>query len=221
MPAGLIVVLAGEAGGRAVPDATRHDADGEDAVRARRRGTAHRADTRWLADDFGSFALELCAGGPRSGHNAGVMARSYYAGDGFFPTIGHVHDANAVRRRRSRGHGREAVNPTRARPRTCLPDRGTLRISGLAPALAAAAVSVLALLAPTASAAPAPATTTPRPIIAGGYAGSGPWAARLYSGGQETCTATIIAPTRVLTAKPGARPVNWSSPSTAESRWTP
>ncbi|GAB1339658.1 trypsin-like serine protease [Streptomyces sp. E-15] len=76
-----------------------------------------------------------------------------------------------------------------------------MRISRLAPALAAAAVSVLALLAPTASAVPAPATTTPQPIIGGGYAGSGPWAARLYSGGQETCTATIIAPTWVLTAK--------------------
>lgn len=40
MPAGLIAVMAGEAGVRAVPDATRRDADGEYTVRAWRRGTA-------------------------------------------------------------------------------------------------------------------------------------------------------------------------------------
>ncbi|MGW4323071.1 S1 family peptidase [Streptomyces sp. NPDC004684] len=75
-----------------------------------------------------------------------------------------------------------------------------MRISRLVPALAAAAVSVLALLAPTASAAPA-LPRAPEPIIGGGYASNAPWAARLYSNGQETCTATIIAPTWVLTAK--------------------
>ncbi|ANH93223.1 trypsin [Streptomyces sp. SAT1] len=78
-----------------------------------------------------------------------------------------------------------------------------MRISRLAPALAAATVSVLALLAPTASAAPAapPTTRAPQPIIGGGYASSGPWAARLYANGQESCSATIIAPTWILTAK--------------------
>ncbi|WP_244967072.1 S1 family peptidase [Streptomyces cacaoi] len=38
-------------------------------------------------------------------------------------------------------------------------------------------------------------------IIGGGYADSGPWAARLFSGGRQTCTSTIISPTWVLTAK--------------------
>jgi secreted trypsin-like serine protease len=79
-----------------------------------------------------------------------------------------------------------------------------LRISRLVPALAAAAVSVLALLAPTATAAQAPtppATKAVQPIIGGGQATSGPWAARLFSNGRETCSATIIAPTWILTAK--------------------
>ncbi|MEW1672880.1 trypsin-like serine protease [Streptomyces noursei] len=77
-----------------------------------------------------------------------------------------------------------------------------MRISKLVPALAAAAVAVLALVAPTAGAAPVPpGTKGPQPIIGGQYANSGPWAARLYSNGQETCSATIIAPTWILTAK--------------------
>ncbi|GGZ13286.1 trypsin [Streptomyces nitrosporeus] len=82
-----------------------------------------------------------------------------------------------------------------------------MRITRLIPAVAAAAVSVLALLSPTASAAPqAPAPTAPvakavQPIIGGGYAQNAPWAARLFSNGRETCSATIIAPTWILTAK--------------------
>ncbi|MER6503056.1 trypsin-like serine protease [Streptomyces sp. NPDC001455] len=82
-----------------------------------------------------------------------------------------------------------------------------MRISRLVPAVSAAAVSVLALLSPTASAAEsvpaqaAPVTKAVQPIIGGGYAQNAPWAARLYSNGQETCSATIIAPTWILTAK--------------------
>ncbi|NJP50718.1 trypsin-like serine protease [Streptomyces sp. SBST2-5] len=79
-----------------------------------------------------------------------------------------------------------------------------MRISRLVPALLAAVVSVFALLVPTASAAEAPvppSTKGPQPIIGGGYASSGPWAARLFSNGTETCSATIIAPTWILTAK--------------------
>ncbi|MCK7622562.1 trypsin-like serine protease [Streptomyces sp. RS10V-4] len=77
-----------------------------------------------------------------------------------------------------------------------------MRIPKLVPALAAAAVAVLALAAPTATAAPAgPGAPGPRPIIGGQYADSGPWAARLYANGQETCSASLIAPTWVLTAK--------------------
>ncbi|GLF95475.1 S1 family peptidase [Streptomyces yaizuensis] len=97
-----------------------------------------------------------------------------------------------------------------------------MRITRLIPALATAALSVVAL-APTATAqAPAPsAESTPRaataattgsaataaagtkalPIIGGGFATNAPWAARLFSNGRQTCSASIIAPTWILTAK--------------------
>ncbi|MFF8409174.1 S1 family peptidase [Streptomyces omiyaensis] len=71
--------------------------------------------------------------------------------------------------------------------------------------VAAATLSVLALFAPAATAAertPVRADAAAvQPIIGGGYAQSGPWAARLFSNGRETCSATIIAPTWILTAK--------------------
>ncbi|MFE9044539.1 S1 family peptidase [Streptomyces sp. NPDC007818] len=70
--------------------------------------------------------------------------------------------------------------------------------------MAAAALSVLALFAPAATAAEPPAradAVAVQPIIGGGHAQSGPWAARLFSNGRETCSATIIAPTWILTAK--------------------
>nr|WP_221447819.1 trypsin-like serine protease [Saccharothrix violaceirubra] len=54
--------------------------------------------------------------------------------------------------------------------------------------------------APTAATAAPAGDVTPY-IIGGGYATSAPWAARLFSNGQQTCTATIIAPTWILTAK--------------------
>ncbi|MFI5801932.1 S1 family peptidase [Streptomyces sp. NPDC051561] len=80
-----------------------------------------------------------------------------------------------------------------------------MRITRLAPALFAAAATVVALLSPTAAAAaapaPAPTTQATQPIIGGGYASNAPWAARLLSNGRETCSATIIAPTWILTAK--------------------
>lgn len=80
-----------------------------------------------------------------------------------------------------------------------------MRISRLVPAAAAAAACVLALFAPSASAAPeAPLQDAPPPttqIIGGGQASNAPWAARLFSNGRETCSATIIAPTWILTAK--------------------
>ncbi|NUT48289.1 MAG: trypsin-like serine protease [Saccharothrix sp.] len=76
-----------------------------------------------------------------------------------------------------------------------------MRITRLIPALAAAALSLLAAV-PSASATPAPTAGDVTPyIIGGGYAGNAPWAARLFSNGRQTCTATIIAPTWVLTAK--------------------
>ncbi|ARX81074.1 trypsin [Streptomyces alboflavus] len=83
-----------------------------------------------------------------------------------------------------------------------------VRISRLVPALAAAALAVLGL-APTAVAQTAPSASAPtvasgtsaQPIIGGGYASNAPWAARLFSNGRQTCSATIIAPTWILTAK--------------------
>ncbi|MFD9887045.1 S1 family peptidase [Streptomyces alboflavus] len=83
-----------------------------------------------------------------------------------------------------------------------------MRISRLVPALAATALAVLGL-APTAVAQTAPSASAPtvasgtsaQPIIGGGYASNAPWAARLFSNGRQTCSATIIAPTWILTAK--------------------
>ncbi|MFD0204635.1 S1 family peptidase [Saccharothrix carnea] len=77
-----------------------------------------------------------------------------------------------------------------------------MRITRLIPALAAALLSLLALV-PSASATPASTSeggVTPY-IIGGGYASNAPWAARLFSNGRQTCTATIIAPTWILTAR--------------------
>ncbi|GAA3491467.1 MULTISPECIES: S1 family peptidase [Streptomyces] len=76
-----------------------------------------------------------------------------------------------------------------------------MKIARLVPTALAAAVSVIALLSPTATAAPTPSATGTQPIIGGGYASNAPWAARLFSNGRETCSATIIAPTWILTAK--------------------
>ncbi|WP_447035154.1 S1 family peptidase [Streptomyces sp. DSM 118878] len=83
-----------------------------------------------------------------------------------------------------------------------------MRISRLVPALAATAMAVLGL-APTAAAQTGTSTAppsvaavdSPKPIIGGGYASNAPWAARLFSNGRQTCSATIIAPTWILTAK--------------------
>src|SRR4051795_8011563 len=49
------------------------------------------------------------------------------------------------------------------------------------------------------AAASGPASTPA--IIGGGYASNAPWAARLFVNGQENCSATIIAPQYILTAK--------------------
>nr|WP_243726722.1 trypsin-like serine protease [Actinocrispum wychmicini] len=58
------------------------------------------------------------------------------------------------------------------------------------------AVAVLTAVAPAATAADsAPA------IIGGGTASNAPWAARLFVNGRQNCSATIIAPQFILTAK--------------------
>ncbi len=56
---------------------------------------------------------------------------------------------------------------------------------------------------PAASAAPPPEDDpvyTPQ-IIGGGFASNAPWAARLFVNGRQTCSASIIAPQFVLTAR--------------------
>jgi secreted trypsin-like serine protease len=66
----------------------------------------------------------------------------------------------------------------------------------------AGAALALATTAPHAVAAPTSGEPGASPmIIGGGNASSGPWAARLFVNGQQNCTATIIAPTYILTAK--------------------
>jgi secreted trypsin-like serine protease len=64
----------------------------------------------------------------------------------------------------------------------------------------ATALVAFASLAPVASAQPAPGDVTPF-IIGGGTASNAPWAARLFANGRENCSATIIAPTWILTAQ--------------------
>lgn len=77
----------------------------------------------------------------------------------------------------------------------------------LAPAVAAVGLSVAGLVPTAAAQSPAPAApsapaaTSAQPIIGGGLASNAPWAARLFSNGRQTCSATIIAPTWILTAK--------------------
>lgn len=65
------------------------------------------------------------------------------------------------------------------------------------------AALALVTMAPAATAAPPPDTDpgySPT-IIDGHTATSGPWAARLFVNGRQTCSATIIAPTYILTAR--------------------
>lgn len=70
--------------------------------------------------------------------------------------------------------------------------------------LLAATVSALAVvgLAPTATAAPATNSgDVGTQIIGGNYATYAPWAARMFYNGQQRCSATIIAPTYILSAQ--------------------
>lgn len=66
-----------------------------------------------------------------------------------------------------------------------------------------AGTTLMALLGSTAPVATAaePSTDVQPMIIGGQNAQSGPWAARLFANGRQTCTSTIIAPQYILTAK--------------------
>ncbi|TDV52475.1 S1 family peptidase [Actinophytocola oryzae] len=73
-----------------------------------------------------------------------------------------------------------------------------MRLSRVGAALAGVALALF--LSPQAGA-DEPGGTVGPAIIDGGNASSGPWAARLFVDGQENCSATIIAPTWILTAQ--------------------
>ncbi|QXV59378.1 trypsin-like serine protease [Amycolatopsis sp. TNS106] len=65
-----------------------------------------------------------------------------------------------------------------------------------------AGTAFMALLGSTAPAATAAEPSGVQPMIIGGqYAQNAPWAARLFVNGQQNCSATIIAPQYILTAK--------------------
>jgi secreted trypsin-like serine protease len=70
-------------------------------------------------------------------------------------------------------------------------------------ALAGLALSALATagLVPAAGAAPPNEPDVGVDVIGGDVATNAPWAARLFTDGQEFCTAALIAPTYVLTAE--------------------
>ncbi|GGP69736.1 S1 family peptidase [Saccharothrix coeruleofusca] len=70
----------------------------------------------------------------------------------------------------------------------------------LSAVVGAAAALALTAVPSTASAQEADGGVQPF-IIGGGTASNAPWAARLFHNGQENCSATIIAPTWILTAQ--------------------
>ncbi|MFI6031821.1 S1 family peptidase [Amycolatopsis magusensis] len=76
-----------------------------------------------------------------------------------------------------------------------------MRLRSLAVLLGSALLALLGMIAPTAAAADEPTTGVQPFIIGGQHATSGPWAARLFLNGRQTCTSTIIAPQYILTAK--------------------
>lgn len=73
-----------------------------------------------------------------------------------------------------------------------------MRLVRVGAALLGAAAAVLGLVVTSASADEPVVEPT---IIDGRFADDAPWAARLFVNGQENCSATIIAPTWVLTAE--------------------
>ena len=73
-----------------------------------------------------------------------------------------------------------------------------MRLVRVGAALLGAAAAVLGLVSTSAS---ADEPTVQPAIIDGGFAENAPWAARLFVNGQQNCSATIIAPTWVLTAE--------------------
>lgn len=78
-----------------------------------------------------------------------------------------------------------------------------------ASAVVGAGLAAAVFAAPAQAAEPAPQPDVKPTIIDGHEAESAPWAARLFTDGQETCTSSIIAPEWILTAQhcvEGAQP---------------
>lgn len=75
-----------------------------------------------------------------------------------------------------------------------------MRLVRVGAVLLGAAAAVLGVMSPAGAASAAQPGDVGPAIIDGGYADNAPWAARLFVNGQENCSATIIAPTWILTA---------------------
>jgi len=75
-----------------------------------------------------------------------------------------------------------------------------MRIRSAVAGLALSALAAVGLM-PAATAAPAPDSDAGIDVIGGDFATDAPWAARLFTDGQQFCTAAIIAPTYILTAE--------------------
>jgi secreted trypsin-like serine protease len=81
-----------------------------------------------------------------------------------------------------------------------------MKIGKLSLALLATALSALTFVGVAPAAAASPVQSTPdsdvgTQIIGGGFASNAPWAARMFNNGQQRCSATIIAPTYILSAR--------------------
>jgi secreted trypsin-like serine protease len=73
-----------------------------------------------------------------------------------------------------------------------------MKFARLGMALAGTTLALMGIAAPAATAAPSDVTPM---IIGGGNASNAPWAARLFVNGQQNCSATVIAPNYILTAR--------------------
>jgi secreted trypsin-like serine protease len=76
-----------------------------------------------------------------------------------------------------------------------------MRLTRTLSALVGTATAMLAALSLTAVAPAASADPVSPAIIGGGTASNAPWAARLFFNGRQNCSASIIAPTWILTAQ--------------------
>lgn len=74
-------------------------------------------------------------------------------------------------------------------------------IKSFAAAAAIAGAALLGAAVPAVAAAPAPDGGAGVQIIDGGYATDAPWAARMFYNGRQQCSATIITPTHILSAR--------------------